>query len=249
MTSNRPFAASSRMLAAAFLAAFAGGCAAPEPPHDGTRVQVQDEVLSGARRFERVYVLQAGDLIEVYMPRFAELGRKVAVRPDGFISLPMLGDVKAAGRSPTQLAEDLRTLYSNRLRDPEVNVIVLNPPEPMVYVVGQVGAPKAVPLRQALTLAQAVVQAGDATHTAAPESISVIRLDDQGQLVAHVVKPNGASQPEYYMAMAAYALKANDLVVVPESYRSQIMRVLTDTSVALTPILNVLILREIARHP
>jgi polysaccharide biosynthesis/export protein len=215
------------------------------------KVPVQVEVLNAARRFELVYEVRPGDQLEIFMQRHNDLSRKVTVRPDGFISLPIIDEVKASGKSPRELAEELKKLYTTRLRDPEVNVIVLNPPEPMVYVVGQVGAPKAVPLRQAGTLAQAIVQAGDATKLAAAGSISVIRLNASGQMEAHVLDTHGrdASQPEVYMAMAAVPLKTNDLIVVPESQRSQIMRVLQDTSTALVPILNLMILKEIAITP
>lgn len=242
------FGAARCCLAAATIAALAG-CVSPVAPEGRSRVQVDVEVLNAARRFEHVYLLQPGDQIEVFMQRFGDLTRKVTVRPDGFISLPIVNEVKAAGKAPAQLAEELRVLFGQRLREPEVNVIVLNPPEPMVYVVGQVGAPKALALRQASTLAQAVAQSGDVTRNAAPDSISVIRLNPDGQLESRVLRAYGASQPEVYMAMAAVPLQSNDLVVVPESYRSQIMRTLQDTSVALNPILNVLILREISRKP
>lgn len=212
-------------------------------------VQVQVEVLNAARKFEHVYLVQAGDQLEIFLQRHGDLSRKVTVRPDGYISLPLVDEVKAAGKSPRELAAELKVLFSVRLKDPEVNVIVLNPPEPMVYVVGQVGAPKALPLRQASNLAQAMAQAGDATKLAAADSISVIRLNANGYLESHVLKVDkDASQPEVYMAMASMPLQSDDLILVPESYRSQVMRVLQDTSVALAPLFNVLLLREIY-HP
>jgi polysaccharide export outer membrane protein len=220
-------------------------------PVTTNKVQVQVEVLNAARRFEHVYQVQPGDQLEIYMQRHNDLSRKVVVRPDGFISLPIIDEVKAGGKAPRELADELKKLFSARLRDPEVNVIVLNPPEPMVYVVGQVGAPKALPLRQAATLAQAIAQSGDATKLAAADSISVIRLNAAGQLEAHVLNTSGrdVSQPEIYMAMATVLLQTNDLIVVPESYRSQIMRLLQDTSTAFVPIFNLMILREIYRTP
>jgi type II secretory pathway predicted ATPase ExeA len=119
----------------------------------------------------------------------------------------------------------------------------------VVYVVGQVGAAKSVPLRQAATLAQVMAQSGDVTRSADPARISVVRLNDQGVLEAHVLDAGGRSlsQPEVYMAMAAVRMQANDLVVVPESLRSQLVRNLQDASIAITPLMNVLILRELYR--
>ncbi|RYF28962.1 MAG: hypothetical protein EOO23_07185, partial [Comamonadaceae bacterium] len=212
-------------------------------------LRVEVGVLDAARKFEVMYALQPGDQLEVFLQRHPDLSRKVTIRPDGYISLPLVDEVRAAGKSPGELAGILKALLSVRLKDPEVNVIVLNPPEPMVYVVGQVGAPKALPLRQAATLAQALAQSGDATKAGALDSISVIRLNKDGYLESHVLDTygKGASQPEIYMAMSAVLLRNNDLILVPESYRSQILRALQDTSIALAPLFNVLILREIYR--
>jgi polysaccharide biosynthesis/export protein len=206
-------------------------------------------VLDTVRKFEHMYVVQPGDQLEVFLSKHGEYSRKVTVRSDGYISLPLLDEVKVAGKTPRDLATELQTLFTQRLRNPDVNVIVLNPPEPMVYVVGQIGAPKALPLRQAATLAQAVAQSGDATKMAAIDSISVVRLNEQGYLESHLLDTHGknVSQPEVYMAMAAVLLKPNDLIVVPESYRSQLLRVLQDTSIAIAPLFNVLLLREVYR--
>lgn len=239
-------AAARRWLALAALAALSG-CTTSPVANQTLRVDVA--VLDSARKFEVLYALQPGDQIEVFLQRHPDFTRKVGIRPDGFISLPVIDEVRAAGKSPGELAALLKILFSSRLKDPEVNVIVLNPPEPMVYVVGQVGAPKALPLRQAATLAQALAQSGDATKSGALSSTSVIRLNKDGYLESHVLDTHGkaASQPEIYMAMSTVLLKPNDLILVPESYRSQVLRALQDTSVALAPLFNVLILREIYR--
>lgn len=218
-------------------------------PVTSQKLKLDVVVLDTVRKFEHMYLVQPGDQLEVFLAKHGEFSRKISVRSDGFISLPLLDEVKASGKTPRDLAAELKTLFSQRLRNPDVNVIVLNPPEPMVYVVGQVGVPKALPLRQAATLAQAVAQSGDATKMAAIDSVSVIRLNEQGFLESHVLDAHGknVSQPEVYMAMAAVLLKPNDLIVVPESYRSQIIRVLQDTSIAFAPLFNVLLLREIYR--
>jgi len=242
---RRPVAAA-RVLAGALLALLICGCASPVSHRTH---QVQVEVLNTARKFEHVYLLQPGDQLEVYLHRHADLSRKVTVRSDGYISLPLVDEVKATGKSPRDLAAELRGLFGTRLKEPDVNVIVLNPPEPMVYVVGQVGTPRSLPLRQAGTLAQAVAQAGDINKHAASDSISVIRLNASGYLEAHVLDLRGApaSQPDVYMAMAGMRLQPEDLVLVPESYRSQVLRVLQDSGTALIPFFNVVLLRELTR--
>jgi hypothetical protein len=66
-------------------------------------------------------------------------------------------------------------------------------------------------------------------------SVSIVRLNKKGLLEAHTVKTEGYSQPEVYMALQNMALLPNDLVVVPESYRGQVIRLLTDVNTLILP--------------
>ncbi|TXH35873.1 MAG: hypothetical protein E6Q94_03555 [Burkholderiaceae bacterium] len=234
-------------VAACFLGLFVTACTTAATTTEKLKVKV--EVLNATRQYETVYLIQPGDQLEVFLYKHPDFSRKVVVRSDNYISLPLLDEIKAAGKTPKDLAQELKTLFSVRLKEPDVNVMVLNPPEPMVYIVGQVGIPRALPLRQAATLAQAVAQAGDATKSGVLDSVSVIRLNADGHLESHLLDTHGknVSQPEMYMAMATMTLKGNDLILVPESARSQIVRALQDTSTILAPIFNVLILREVYR--
>jgi polysaccharide export outer membrane protein len=218
------------------------GCAATT---SGTKVSVEVEVLNQLTRYEAVYLLQAGDVIEVFVYRHADLSRKSVVRPDGFISLPLLGEIPAAGKSPRELTEYLTERYAVRLKNPEVTVIVENPPEPVVFVLGEVGGPRALPLRQAKTVAQALAQAGNAIKTGDLFAVSIIRLNKEGYFEAHTVKAEGFSQPEAYMALQNMALAANDLVFVPESMRGQFNRAITDINSMLLPYYQYRVLRTI----
>lgn len=228
-------------LAATLLAA---GCSTPVT---NVTLDVSTEVVDALHRYEVAYLIQPGDVIEVNQQKHAEFTRKVPVRPDGYVSLPLVGEVKVAGQTPADLSRQLQELFSRRLRNPEVTVIVENPPEPMVYVVGQLGASHAVPLRQAKTVAQAITQAGDATRSADLSAVSVIRLSAAGQLQALTLHFNGddGSQPARYIAMSQMLLQPNDLVLVPESMRSQFVRSLGDAATVLTPIFDLLILKKI----
>ena len=198
-------------------------------------LKVDVQVLDALTRYEVAYLLQAGDQIEVFVYRQPEISRKAIIRPDGYISLPLLGDVKAAGMAPRDLGAKITELYSVRLKDPEVTIIVDNPPEPMVYVLGEVGGPKAQPLRQARTVAQAIAQAGVVNKGGDLYNVSIIRLNDKGFLEAISVQTENYNQPDVYMALQNMALRPNDLIVVPESYRGQILRVLTDINTLMLP--------------
>jgi hypothetical protein len=81
--------------------------------------------------------------------------------------------------------------------------------------------------------------------------VSVLRLNEEGVLEMHLARvqgdQRGVSQPELYMAMNVMTLKPNDLIVVPESMRAQLMRGFTDLNTVISPFLNLWILREVTR--
>lgn len=240
------------LLPALAAAALLVACASPLPSGPQARLSVTVEQVDALKRYQLGYAVQPGDVLEIFVYRHQELSRKVVVRPDGKVSLPLMGDVVAAGQSPAELAKQLTARLAQRLREPEVTVIVENPPEPMVYVVGSVGTPRAVPLRTARTLAQALAQSGDLGRSAAVDAISVLRLSNEGVLEMHLARidtdtARAVSQTERYMAMNVMTLQANDLVVVPESVRSQLMRGFVDFNTVLSPFLNLWILREVTQ--
>jgi polysaccharide biosynthesis/export protein len=102
-------------------------------------------------------------------------------------------------------------------------------------VLGEVGGPKAQPLRQARTVAQAIAQSGVVNKGGDLYNVSIIRLNDKGFLEAVSVQTENYNQPDVYMALQNMALRPNDLIVVPESYRGQLLRVLTDINTLMLP--------------
>ena len=225
----------------------AGCIAPPTATNETARLEASVQVLDALTRYELAYSLQAGDLLEVAVYSHPAFSRKVTVRADGFISMPLLGDVRAAGKAPTQLARELTGLFSVRLRNPELTVIIENPPEPMVYVLGDVGVPKPVPFRQVKTVAQAIAQAGAVLRSADLKGVSVVRLNKQGFVEAHAVNSQGNSQPEIFMALQGMTVQPNDLVIVPESYRSQITRIFSDINTFMQPYYQFRILEQITK--
>lgn len=201
------------------------GC--PSPVSKLPRV-VEPEVIKSLKRYKKEFLLAPGDLIEVVVYRSEDLTRTVAVRQDGFISLPILDDVKAAGLTVSELDDLLTKGFSERLIDPEVTVIVKNPHEPVVFVMGEVAAPKVVPLRDARTAAQAIAQVGGLKRSAAMDHIAIIRLENDGHIHAKVVRRHDAGQPAYFMALQGQLLQSDDLILVPESRRSQFIRSIDD---------------------
>src|SRR5690606_24274635 len=99
-----------------------------------------------ARATQGEYRIGAEDVIEVAVYRAENLSRTLPVRPDGKVTLPLLGDVVAAGKTAGQLGSELQARYGEYLTEPHVAVIVREVNAPRVFVVGQVGHPGAFPL-------------------------------------------------------------------------------------------------------
>jgi protein involved in polysaccharide export with SLBB domain len=106
------------------------------------------------------YVIQPGDVLMIRFEFHPDHDQTVTVRSDGGITLPLAGEVKAAGLMPEQLADELVRLYSKNLRDPRISVGLKVTSLSRVYVGGEVNKPGFVFYRPGLTAVQAVVGAG-----------------------------------------------------------------------------------------
>lgn len=213
------------MLGALALAAFgAAGCATTS----SVREVEMPQVLRSAQRFEKEYVLGVNDQIEVVVQRVPEVSRQVVIRSDGRISLPLLDDVVAAGLTLQQLDDRLTELFSKRLVDPEVSVIAVRVRQPMVYVAGEVNAPAAVPLAEAPTAAQAIALAGGFRRSASVDNVTIVRLRDDGYLEAVPAGGGIKGEAGRFMSMRLTPLQPDDIIIVPESGRSQFVRFMED---------------------
>lgn len=216
-------------------------------------MEVEPEVTESLRRFEKIYMLGAGDGLDVLVRGNDEVSRSVIIRPDGFISLPMLGDVRAAGLSVEQLDEQLTERFGDRLVDPEVTVIATDVREAMVYVVGEVQQPQQIPYRMTSTAAQAIALSGGFALSAHERAVSIIRLTDEGRLRAMIVPVEFEGKPAPYLALQAVALRPEDIIFVPPSGITQVNRFiedhinrpLTGVSSILNPVTNYFLLREL----
>ncbi|GIW39887.1 MAG: sugar ABC transporter substrate-binding protein [Candidatus Binatia bacterium] len=131
-----------------------------------------------ARPADGLYRLQPGDLLRVKFTYHPEYDTRVPVRPDGKISLETTGEIVAAGRTPEELAREIEELSSDRLREPEVTVIVAMLGQQKVYVGGEVKAPGFVPYRPGLTPLQAILDRGGFTDTARVDSVLYVTADE-----------------------------------------------------------------------
>ncbi len=147
--------------------------ASPPPPA---------EAASG--EFSDLYRIGVDDRLQVSVWRNPELSVTVPVRPDGRISVPLVGDVMAGGRAPQEVAADIEKQLATYVRDPKVAVILVDLRShefiSRVRVTGAVRQPVSVPYRQGMTVLDAVLQAGGVTDFAAANRSRLHRRDADG---------------------------------------------------------------------
>lgn len=146
------------------LALLVGGCA-------GTRPDDVAEAPGGFAASEGEYKIGVDDRVQVSVWRNPELTVTVPVRPDGMISVPLIGDVQAGGLTATQVAELIKKKLSSYIREPSVAVILteLRSHEYLsrVRITGAVRTPRSIPHRQGMTVLDVVLEAGGANEFAA----------------------------------------------------------------------------------
>jgi polysaccharide biosynthesis/export protein len=163
------------------------------------------------------YRLQPGDELDIRFYYNPELNSSVLIRPDGRISLPLANEVQAAGLTPANLSQRLRSAYEQELRRPELTVIVRSFNSQKVFVGGEVQSPGVIQALGPLTVLQSVAQAGGFKETARLNEVLVIRRDPAVPAdpivipidVAAVVDGSGTNQD--------IALMPFDVIYVPKS--------------------------------
>ncbi len=125
------------------------------------------------------YVIGATDMINIFVLKEPTLSSAstIPVRPDGMISMPLLGDIKAAGKTPTQLADEITIKLKKYVLDPNVTVTVQGMNSKIVYLIGEVGRPSPIGMTPGMTLLQAIATAGGLTPYANSKKIYILRND------------------------------------------------------------------------
>jgi len=130
------------------------------------------------------YEIGVGDTISVHVWRNPELGQSIVVRPDGFISMPLMGDVEAEGKRPEDLASEISDTLGEFIRTPEVTVMVTSPVSKefrnRIRVTGQVASPQSVAFQPGMTVLDVVLMAGGVTDFSA-DSRAVLHRKINGE--------------------------------------------------------------------
>jgi polysaccharide export outer membrane protein len=127
------------------------------------------------------YIIGAGDVLQVFVWKEPELTREVKVRLDGGMTLPLVGEVEAAGRTTTDLTTYLRTAYARFISSPNVTVELRQANSARFYVLGLVLNPGEYPITGRVTVVQALALAGGFKEFAKTEEIVILRQDGETQ--------------------------------------------------------------------
>lgn len=168
------------------------------------------------------YQLQAGDTIDIRFFYNEELNESAQIRPDGLISMPLVGDVRAAGHSAASMAADLAARYKDIVKQPNVTVQIRNFANRRIFVGGEVARPGVLPLTGVQTVLGAVSEAGGLTQRAKRGEVVLIRrLSEEHAEVRRVsLSAKNGEPPE----AATLMLQPLDVVLVPESGIAKVNR-------------------------
>ena len=129
---------------------------------------------------EQEYRLGPGDKLRIEVYKQDQLSQSLQVRPDGKITLPLVGDVTAAGQTPSQLRDALTTSLKEYVTNPVVTVIVQDVASPQVHVIGEVAHPGTQVLQGPLNVLQALAEAGGLKEFADRGGIHILRKTSNG---------------------------------------------------------------------
>lgn len=186
----------------------AGGCGFGGPPRAPATVEQQADYH---------YVIGPGDSFQIMVWQNPEVSMSVTVRPDGMITTPLIEDLPAAGKTPTELAREIEKALGDYIRDPIVTVIMGGfggPYSQQIRVVGQAAQPQALQYREHMTVLDVMISVGGLTTFAAGNRANIIRNVDGAQQVLRVrlddlinggdIEANAEVQP-------------GDILVIPET--------------------------------
>jgi polysaccharide export outer membrane protein len=145
-----------------------------------TASSATSSVSSGGKAHDNSFVIGNDDHLAINVWKETDLTRSIPVRSDGKISLPLVGEVQAAGRTPLQLEEEITSKLTNYITNPEVTVIVEQINSQKFNILGQVTKPGSYSLATATTVLDAIAAAGGFRDFAKQKSIYILRQNANG---------------------------------------------------------------------
>jgi polysaccharide export outer membrane protein len=195
------------------------GCSSGLPPATeaaggGTGVSTSDTIAKDQ------YVIGSGDTLSVFVYHNPDLSvGGVSVRPDGRISVPLIEDIMAAGKTPAQLGRDVEARLKKYVQDPIVTVIVrsfVGPFDRQIRVIGEATDPVAIPYRDHMTVLDVMISTRGLTKYAAGNRAEIIRRDASGKQEAFGVKLNDLMKDGDISQNVE--MQPGDTLIIPQSW-------------------------------
>lgn len=182
-----------------------------------TRVATDDPVGASVKTTSD-YSIGPGDTLQIFVWDHVDLSVGVQVRPDGRISTPLVEDLQAAGRTPTQLARDIERVLSEYVRSPVVTVIMqgfVGEGQQQIRVVGQAVAPASLQFRQGMTVLDVIIEVGGLAEFASGNRAKIIRKQN-GENIEIRVRLNDLLNDG--RIEENIPMRPGDVLIIPESW-------------------------------
>ena len=164
------------------------------------------------------YIIGPGDNVNIFVWRNPEVSNSVPVRPDGKITTPLVEDLQASGKTPTELAREIEKVLATYIKDPSVTVIVtgfVGPYDQQIRVVGEAAEPQALPYKERMTLLDVMITVGGLTEFAAGNRTTLVRRVN-GEQQEYQLRVDDLIQDGDITANAY--MMPGDILIVPESW-------------------------------
>ena len=168
---------------------------------------------------EASYVIGPTDQLNIFVWRQPDLSMNAIVRPDGKISVPLIDDMQAAGRTPSELSKAITTKLAEYVQDPKVTVIVTNfvgPFDQQIRVVGEAAKPQAISYRRNMTVLDVMIQVGGLTEYAAGNRAVLVRGSGSDSHTSFRLKLADLLKDGDVRANAF--VRPGDVIIIPQSY-------------------------------
>lgn len=199
---------------------------APTPAAPMAQPATQDPATAAAESF---YKLQPSDVIFVKYRYTPDYDATVAVRPDGYITLPIVGEVKVSGLTIADARREIVRVAEARLREPEITVELKDFQKPKFVVGGHVEKPGQFELRGRVTLLEAVAMAGGFKNSAKHSQVILFRRYDETRAVTRVINAKALASADKIIEDPE--MRPGDLIFVPQNRISKLERLVPFTTV------------------
>jgi len=197
-----------RLALAAFAAAVLGGCAGKDPAAESLEAAGTD--------YE--YIIGPGDSLNIFVWRNPELSQGVTVRPDGKLTVPLVEDLEAAGKTSTALAREIEEVLSTYIKDPLVTVMVggfSGAFSTQVRVLGEATEPTSLAYRDQMTALDVMIAVGGLTAFADGNNARLVRMVDGKQQTAVLRLEDLVKDGDI---TANVPMAPGDVIIIPEAW-------------------------------